>query len=115
MNTPTHAYRFQLFPVGTSPIPTECIVIYKLNKKLEENSLEKIARTVIAQATYLWLQGENQCLDSEMNMAAFRCLFTNEEDAHISQILANFNSLTIDNDYRTMGAPEFNNVRIRLE
>ena len=114
-NAPAHTYRFKLFQHKNNPIQTECIIIYRAENKISDVLLEVIARTVITQATLLWMQGDNMCLDDGMNMETFKGLFKNQNESEMLKVLEPFNSLIINNDWIITGCPELNNVRIYME
>ena len=112
---PAHTYKFKLFSREQNAIQTECIITYRANEKITDRLLETIARTIITQATLLWMQGGNMCLDEKMNMDTFKSLFENRQDSEMLRILEPFNSLIINNDWIINGCPELNNVRIYIE
>ena len=115
MNIPQHTYRFDLYPCGRNPIPTECIIKYRAETTISNTLLETIARTILSQATLLWLQGGNMCLDDKMNMDTFKSLFKDIEDSEMLRVLKPFKSLVISNDWVIASCPELNNVRIYME
>ena len=112
MNKVTHTYSFNIFPHG--PVTTRCIFIYESQSVIDNYQLEQVARSILGQATVLWIQGQNQGLDSTLNMSILKEHFRVHNNHLMLQLLEPFHNLVIDNDRRTIGLPSDNNIIIRL-
>ena len=108
MNT----YHFDVFP--RAPFTTFCVFQYPGQTIIPNHSIESIARNILAQATKLWIQGQEQCLDPQLNLETLKNVLIEQDDKDLLPWLEPFTSLSIQNDqsdpYHT-----WNRVVIRLE
>ena len=104
MNT----YRFDVF--RNAPFTTCCVFQYVGQTIIPNQSIESIARTILAQVTRLWIQGFEQSSDPELNLETLKTVLTEQDNQELLQWLQPFSSLSIQKDQS-----DWDRVIIRLE
>ena len=60
--------------------------------------IEKLARSILTNATVLWLQGSEQCLDTELNLNTLKTVLIEQNEQELASWLDPFTNLTMHND-----------------
>ena len=107
-----HSYTFSIF--RNTPFMSHCVFQYKNETVIPNPVIEKIARNILTHATQLWLQGHEQCLDTELNLETLKTVLNGQNDQELLEWLEPYRSLLIHNDHVCM-ASNITTVVIKLE
>ena len=87
--------------------------MYKSQTVIENNQAEKLARTIITNATLFWLQGNDKALDEEQNLVLLRQKLADDNEQELLDLLHQYQTLTISNDLKRFDSD--NIIYIQLE
>ena len=87
--------------------------MYKSQTVIENNQAEKLARTIITNATLFWLQGNDMALDEEQNLVLLRQKLADDNEQELLDLLHQYQTLTISNDLKRFDSD--NIIYIQLE
>ena len=112
----SHTYTFSVFP--GNEFLSWCTFTYKSESVIPNNIIESVARSILTNCTILWLQGAEQCLNPELNMATLKSILTDQNEQQILSWLEPFTTLQIQNDdpeNRYMRTIYMTNIFIKIE
>ena len=92
----SHCYRFTIFP--RTAIGSHCTFSYKSEFVIPNAIIEKIARSILTNATVLWLKGNEQCLDAALNLTTLKSVLIDQNEQELADWLDPFTTLTMHND-----------------
>ena len=92
----SHCYRFNIFP--RTPVVSHCTFCYVSETVIPNPIIEKLARSILTNATVLWLQGSEQCLDTELNLNTLKTVLIEQNEQELASWLDPFTNLTMHND-----------------
>ena len=107
-----HTYHFNIFP--RSEVVSYCIFSYASEQVIPNDAIEKIARSILTHAKLLWLQGQEQCLNTRLNLETLKSVLKDQEDNALLEWLAPFETLLIHND-KDFPSPDNATIVIKLE
>ena len=109
-----HTYQFNIFPHSPYMFVSRCIFCYISESVIPNEIVEKIARNILTHATLLWLQGQEQCLNTELNLTTLKTVLADQNDQDLLEWLEPYSGLLIHNDQTCVWAHE-TTVVIKLE
>ena len=82
-----------------SPTYTTCVISYTADIIIPNPILKRIATIIVEQATYIWIQGNDSCINESYNMNALKSHLTEVGESELLQWLEPFENLDMDNRY----------------